>query len=56
MRPESVKVCPKCRSRNIFIWMGAQVGVIYECKDCGYHGPLVIEEYKLPKKGKQPKK
>jgi len=44
----SVKVCPRCRSKNIFIWMGAQVGVIYECKKCGYRGPLVVEEYELP--------
>ena len=52
MKPDVVKMCPKCKSKNIFIWMGAQAGVIYECKDCGYHGPLIIEEYRITKRGK----
>jgi len=49
----SVKVCPKCRSKNITLdgW-ALQMGTFYVCKDCGYRGPLVIEEYKLPRKGK----
>ena len=39
-----VKKCPKCGSTNITLWMGAALGIIYECKDCGYRGPLIIEE------------
>lgn len=55
MKNPVAKVCPKCRSKNIFIWMGAQVGIIYECKNCGYRGPLIIEEYKLDMKGLLPR-
>jgi predicted RNA-binding Zn-ribbon protein involved in translation (DUF1610 family) len=39
-----VKICPRCKSRAITLWMGAKLGMIYQCKDCGYRGPLVIEE------------
>jgi len=24
--------------------MGGRLGIIYICKDCGYRGPLVVEE------------
>jgi predicted RNA-binding Zn-ribbon protein involved in translation (DUF1610 family) len=40
----SVKKCPVCGSANVTLWMGASLGVQYFCKNCGYHGPLVIEE------------
>ncbi len=39
-----VKKCPQCGSVEVTLWMGAQAGMIYSCKDCGYRGPLVIEE------------
>jgi len=38
-------ICPKCRSKNI-----DYMGVLgteeprYECRDCGYVGPLVVED------------
>jgi len=37
--------CPKCKSENLnFLpWLG----MIYECKDCGYRGPLVIEKKEI---------
>lgn len=36
--------CPKCKSTSIkFLpWLG----MIYECKDCGYRGPVVIKRKK----------
>jgi DNA-directed RNA polymerase subunit RPC12/RpoP len=37
-----MKICPKCGSENLNYepWLGE----IYECRDCGYRGVLVIEE------------
>ncbi|MEM5772803.1 MAG: hypothetical protein QXL86_01070 [Candidatus Aenigmatarchaeota archaeon] len=34
--------CPNCKSRNIKFmpWLG----MIYECKDCGYRGPIAIKK------------
>jgi len=40
----SVKRCPSCGSKNVTLWMGAKLGIQYQCKKCGYHGPLVVEE------------
>ncbi len=39
-----MKTCPKCKSNNITLWMGGNLGIIYWCKDCGYRGVAVIEE------------
>ena len=38
------KICPKCRSHNIFSkeTYGA-LPLSYSCKDCGYEGILVLE-------------
>ncbi len=36
--------CPKCNSERVSLWMGAKLGIQYFCKECGYRGPLVIEE------------
>ena len=35
--------CPECGSKNITLWMGGRLGMIYLCKDCGYRGPVVAE-------------
>ncbi len=37
-----MKFCPKCGSKNLnyLPWLGE----IYECRDCGYRGPLVVED------------
>ncbi len=37
--------CPMCRKDGMTLYMGFQFGK-YICKDCGYVGSLVIEEYK----------
>jgi len=38
-----MKKCPKCKSTNIELQIGGFTGM-YQCKDCGYIGSLVIEE------------
>lgn len=35
--------CPNCKSSNIFLFAGGITGS-YQCKDCGYVGPIVIEK------------
>jgi len=40
---DNMKVCPKCGSSNITLYMGGKFGK-YECKNCGYIGALVIEK------------
>jgi len=39
----AVKKCPKCRSTRIAYFAGMITGN-YHCKECGYVGPLIIEE------------
>lgn len=47
-----IKICPKCKSSNIILYMGGQFGK-YKCKDCGYIGPFIIEKtIKIKKKKK----
>ncbi len=38
------KVCPKCGSKNIALFMGSLTGIRYRCKDCGYVGVVFLEE------------
>ena len=38
------KMCPNCRSTYIGLWMGTDLGVKYQCNECGYVGNIVIEE------------
>ena len=43
-------VCPRCGG-SIFPFVGFYAGMIYECKRCGYHGPLALKKIeKLSKK------
>lgn len=40
-----VKYCPTCGSTNIFWASGMpQLWSVWECKECGYRGALVIED------------
>ncbi|MBU5558058.1 MAG: MGMT family protein [Candidatus Aenigmatarchaeota archaeon] len=36
-----MKICPKCKQQTLLYmpWLGQ----IWDCKNCGYRGPLVIE-------------
>ncbi|MBI2583138.1 MAG: hypothetical protein HYW25_00590 [Candidatus Aenigmarchaeota archaeon] len=38
------KICPKCRKGPIGIWMGGVLGIFYLCNNCGYRGPVIMEE------------
>jgi len=43
--------CPKCGSTNIFWASGLpQLWSVWECRECGYRGALIIEDGKLAKK------
>lgn len=45
-----VRICPKCKSREISLVVGGQFGQ-YECKNCGFRGSIFPEvEIKLKKK------
>jgi ribosomal protein L37AE/L43A len=43
------QLCPKCGG-PIFPFVGFSAGMIYECKRCGYHGPLALNEAKPSKR------
>jgi len=46
-----LKFCPKCGSTKIYWASGLpQLWSIWECKECGYRGALVIENSKLATK------
>ena len=49
------KLCPACRSAEIYWYAGGTTGA-YECKKCGYVGPLVIEEISIKKTKKKVRK
>jgi predicted RNA-binding Zn-ribbon protein involved in translation (DUF1610 family) len=36
--------CPDCGSVNVKLWVGGRLGMIYECVECGYRGPVVVDE------------
>ncbi|MGC9435799.1 MAG: hypothetical protein ACP5C4_06935 [Methanomicrobiales archaeon] len=35
--------CPRCHSSHCTLFLGMYGGRLYQCKICGYIGPLVIE-------------
>jgi predicted RNA-binding Zn-ribbon protein involved in translation (DUF1610 family) len=43
-----IKYCPKCGLTNIF-WVSGlpQLWSLWECKEYGYKGPLVLEDGRL---------
>ena len=43
--------CPNCRSEHIVFQAGGHTGM-YECKDCGYIGPIILEVEKEEEKNK----
>jgi len=48
------KICPSCKQDNIQLHLGGLAGM-WECSNCGYLGPVVIEEAE-EKAGRNPKK
>jgi predicted RNA-binding Zn-ribbon protein involved in translation (DUF1610 family) len=50
-KKQSVKFCPKCGSTNVFWASGLpQLWSIWECRNCGYRGSLILEDGKLAEK------
>ncbi len=46
-----LKFCPECGSTNIYWASGLpQLWSIWECRDCGYRGTLIIEDSGLAMK------
>ena len=43
-----IKFCPRCGSSNVQ-WYLPQDSSRWECKDCGYLGPLIIESEEIAK-------
>jgi DNA-directed RNA polymerase subunit M len=42
---DRIKYCPTCGSPNIFWASGLpQLWSLWECRECGYKGPLVLED------------
>jgi predicted RNA-binding Zn-ribbon protein involved in translation (DUF1610 family) len=47
----SVKFCPKCGSTDIFWASGLpQLWSLWQCRNCGYRGALILEDGKLATK------
>jgi ribosomal protein S27AE len=45
------KFCPKCGSTDLFWASGLpQMWSIWDCRKCGYRGPIVLEDSELAKK------
>jgi len=50
-RRKKLKFCPKCGSAKIYWASGLpQLWSLWECKECGYRGALVIEDGELAAK------
>jgi len=50
-RKREVKFCPQCGSTDIYYASGLpQIWSIWECRRCGYRGPVVVEDGELGKK------
>ena len=45
---EGIRFCPKCGSTNVFYASGLpQLWSLWECRECGYRGVLILEDRKL---------
>ena len=44
LKRKTVKICPYCKSTNITPYVGFKCGILYQCNDCKYVGPLILEE------------
>lgn len=43
------QICPVCKEEALKLFVGGQTGQ-YECKHCGYIGPLMVEKEEKPMK------
>jgi predicted RNA-binding Zn-ribbon protein involved in translation (DUF1610 family) len=50
-KKQTVRFCPKCGSTDVFWASGLpQLWSLWECKNCGYRGALILEDGKLAEK------
>ncbi|KUO42378.1 MAG: hypothetical protein APZ16_02770 [Candidatus Hadarchaeum yellowstonense] len=48
---ESQRYCPRCGSARLRWASGLpQLWSVYDCEECGYRGPLVVEDGELAEK------
>jgi transcription factor S len=48
------KFCPKCGSTDVFWAQGMpQFWSLWDCRDCGYRGPVILEDGNLAEKLKE---
>jgi len=53
-KKHSFKFCPKCGSSEVFWAQGMpQLWSIWQCNNCGYRGPLILEDGTLAEKLQQ---
>ncbi len=47
----SIKYCPKCGSDEVYWAQGMpQLWSIWDCHNCGYRGPVILEDGNMAKK------
>lgn len=46
-KPRGELFCSKCGSSRLHYFVGLGGGNVYVCKDCGYMGPVAIEDGKI---------
>jgi transcription factor S len=50
-RAHGVKFCPKCGSNEVYWAQGLpQLWSLWQCHNCGYRGPVILEDGKLADK------
>jgi predicted RNA-binding Zn-ribbon protein involved in translation (DUF1610 family) len=50
-RRRAITFCPKCGSTDVFWASGLpQLWSIWECRNCGYRGALILKDGKLAEK------
>lgn len=50
-KTQNVKFCPKCGSTDVFWASGLpQLWSIWQCRNCGYRGALILEDSRLAEK------
>jgi len=42
-KASKINICPACKSSEINFFVGFESGQ-YECKACGYVGPIILEK------------
>jgi len=54
-KPKGKLFCPECGSPSLYYFLGLYTGYKYVCKECGYRGPVVIEDGVIAEKLREEK-